>query len=77
MAGTVEWCQLEDDDPRKLAAVFDAARHHVLRVDAAQHALIQAGEAISDSADWSAAATTIHRGGQFYAERPWLKREAA
>jgi hypothetical protein len=47
MAGTVEWCNLEDDDPRKVAALFDAARHHILRVDTAQLAQIQAGEAIS------------------------------
>jgi hypothetical protein len=32
MAGTPEWCALPDG-PVKLAALYDAARHHALRVD--------------------------------------------
>jgi Protein of unknown function (DUF2742) len=30
MVGTPAWCRLADDDPRKLAALYDAARHWAL-----------------------------------------------
>lgn len=51
-AGTPEWDSLEDHDERKMAALLDAARHHALRVDAAQDALAQAAEAVYGAADW-------------------------
>jgi hypothetical protein len=76
MAGTVEWRDLPGDDPRKIAALFDAARHHALRVDTTQHAQIQAAQAISAAVDWSAVAGTVQRVEQFRAERPWMKRAA-
>ena len=44
MVGTPEWCDLADDDPRKRAAVFDAAQHFALRVETSQAAM--AGERI-------------------------------
>ena len=37
-AGTPQWCALPDDDPAKLAALYDAARHWALRVETCQQA---------------------------------------
>ena len=34
--GTPEWCDLDDTDPRKVAALFDAAQHWALRVETCQ-----------------------------------------
>jgi uncharacterized protein DUF2742 len=76
-AGTVEWCNLRDDDPRKIAALYDAARHHAVRVDTAQHAQIQAGHAISVAVDWSRVARESLQWSAFLEDRPWLKRGAA
>ena len=56
MAGTPAWCDLDDDDPVKLAAIYDAAQHHALRVETAQAALAEAGRDVSAAADWSAIA---------------------
>ena len=53
MAGTLTWSQLDDDDPAKIAALYDAARHHALRVDTAQTALAEASHAIAGAADWA------------------------
>jgi hypothetical protein len=52
MAGTREWDLLEDWEEAKTAALFDAARHHVLRVEMAQDALAQAADAVHSAADW-------------------------
>lgn len=76
MAGTIAWCELEDD-PRKLAALFDAAQHHILRVDTAQNAVCQAGEAVSAAADWSTIARVKYDRAMFEAAHPWMKRGAA
>jgi hypothetical protein len=62
VAGSVAWQQLADDDPRKWAAILDAARHHALRVDAAQEAMAEASHAIAAAADWTAQARRIHQG---------------
>lgn len=61
MAGTVTWSKLDDDDPAKLAALFDAARQHALRVDAAQAALAEASHDIAAAADWSIARKLLAR----------------
>ncbi len=60
VAGTPEWVALEDWDERKMAALLDAARHHALRVDAAQDALAQAAEAVHSAADWRSIAQEIN-----------------
>ncbi len=66
MVGTPEWCALPDDDRRKIAAVFDAARHWALRVDMSQEARAEASKAISAATDW----TTVGRGrGDAYIPR--------
>jgi hypothetical protein len=77
MVGTPEWCGLADDDPRKIAAVFDAASHWALRVELCQEAQCQASQAISADADWAAIAQHISNHNEFYAQQPWLKRVIA
>ncbi|WP_236595377.1 DUF2742 domain-containing protein, partial [Mycobacterium intracellulare] len=59
MVGSVEWCALAHDDPRKLAAVFDAAQHWALRVETAQEARAEASHTISAAEDWSTIANAI------------------
>jgi Protein of unknown function (DUF2742) len=61
MAGTPEWCALADDDSRKLAAIFDAARHHALRVEMAQETRAQTSREVSSAADWRHLAVDIVR----------------
>jgi Protein of unknown function (DUF2742) len=77
MLGTPAWCELSDDDPRKLAALFDAAQHHALRVETAQEQLAQASRDISRAADWSQVARNIQQRNEFYAARPYLRRVSA
>jgi hypothetical protein len=72
MAGTPEWCALPDDDPVKLAALFDAARHHALRLDVNQAALAETSRDISGAADWPAIAREIHNRSTCY-----IRREAS
>ena len=74
MVGTPAWCQLDDGDPAKTAALLDAARHWALRIDTLQAAQCEASRAVSAAEDWSAIAAHIKDRREFYAERPWLKR---
>jgi hypothetical protein len=77
MAGTPAWCLLDDDDPRKWAALLDGAQHWALRVDTCQAAMAEASRDISTAADWKAIAGEIRDRREFYAKRPWLKRVAS
>jgi hypothetical protein len=77
MAGTPEWCALGDADPRKWAAVLDAAQHWSLRVETCQEARCDASREVSDALDWSALAREINVRADFYASRPWLRRVAS
>lgn len=63
MAGTPEWCALDDSDPVKLAAIYDAARHWALRLETCQVAQCEASHEISSAADWAAIAneTSLRR----------------
>ncbi|MGO9385760.1 MAG: DUF2742 domain-containing protein [Mycobacterium sp.] len=74
MAGTRAWCSLTDNDPRKLAALLDAARHWALRVETCQEAECQASRDISAAADWSGIAQKIRQLNDFRATRPWARR---
>jgi Protein of unknown function (DUF2742) len=56
MVGTPAWCELDAGDVRKIAAVFDAARHWALRVETCQEARVDTGETISAAYDWTAIA---------------------
>jgi hypothetical protein len=69
MAGTPTWASLDDTDPVKLAALYDAAQHHALRVDAAQTALADASRAIAGAADWAAIAREAQRRSGIYIPR--------
>jgi Protein of unknown function (DUF2742) len=77
MVGTLEWCALDDTDPVKLAAVFDAAQHWALHVELSQEARCEASKAISAAEDWSAVSQRIKARNDFYAEQPWMKRVSA
>lgn len=77
IAGTPAWCQLADDDPRKLAAVLDAGQHHALRIETAQEVAAEASQAISGAADWRAIAQDVIERRDFYARNPWAKRVVA
>ncbi|MBZ4620986.1 DUF2742 domain-containing protein [Mycobacterium avium subsp. hominissuis] len=69
MVGTLPWQDLHFDDPAKLAAIYDAAQHHALRIDCAQEALAQAAQTISAAADWPAIARSISRRHAAYIRR--------
>jgi Protein of unknown function (DUF2742) len=69
MAGTPAWCELADNDAAKLAALLDAARHHVLRVETAQAALCEASRDVAAAEDWSAVANEIRQRREVYIPR--------
>lgn len=75
MVGTPEWCSLAADDPRKLAALFDAAQHHALRVDLAQEARAEASHAVAGAADWPKIAREQNQHNEFHRARPWSRRQ--
>jgi hypothetical protein len=77
LLGTPAWCDLADDDPRKIAAVLDAAQHWALRLDVHQQQLAEASRDVSGAADWSAIAVQKLRRDAFYEQRPWLRRRRA
>lgn len=62
LVGTPAWCALANDDPAKIAALFDAARHWALRVETCQQAHADASREISAAADWSVIAQQIRVG---------------
>jgi hypothetical protein len=72
--GTPAWCATPDDDPRKMAALLDAARHWALRMDSCQEARCEASRSVSSAVDWSAVAQEIRDLREFYTARPYLKR---
>jgi hypothetical protein len=76
MAGTPEWVALPDDDPRKLAALLDAAQHWALRVETAQQAECEASRAVSAAADWSAIARDRLRHTNAVASGAYIPRKA-
>lgn len=77
MAGTPAWCDLDNYDPRKLAAVLDAGSHHALRVEVAQEARAEASKAVAAAADWPAIAQELTQIRDFRATRAWAKRVAS
>jgi Protein of unknown function (DUF2742) len=52
LIGTPAWCALDDEDPRKLAAIFSAAEHWALRVETCQEARCEMSKDIAASLDW-------------------------
>lgn len=69
LAGTPAWCQLDDDDPVKWAAILDAAQHHALRLETCQQQRCDAAHELSAAADWRAIATETRRRRQVYIPR--------
>lgn len=70
MAGTPEWCGLDDTDPRKVVALFSAAEHWCLRLEVCQRARAEASHDISAAEDWSAIGCSIRQGrGSAYIPR--------
>jgi Protein of unknown function (DUF2742) len=69
MAGTPAWSDLDDADPAKIAALYDAARHHALRVDTAQTALAEASRAVAAAVNWTVVARAIQRRRDMYIPR--------
>ena len=65
MVGAPAWCALDDDDPRKLAAIFDAAQHWALRLETCQQAYCETSRAVSGALDWSALAREINERTDF------------
>ena len=69
MAGTPAWCDLEDTDPLKWAALLDAARHWALHLEINQQALAEASRDVSVAADWRSVANEIRRRRHVYIPR--------
>lgn len=70
LAGSLPWQHLDDDDPIKQAALYDAAQHHALRIDTAQAAMAEASREISTAADWSGVARkAVQRNGIYIPRR--------
>ena len=74
MVGTPAWCALADDNPAKIASIFDAAQHWALRVETAQIAQCEASAAISCAEDWGWFALTNRNLEEFRAANPWARR---
>jgi hypothetical protein len=77
MIGTATWCALDDDDPAKLAAIYDAAQHYALRVDTAQAALADASRDVAAAADWSAIAAQHRNRADAAASGAYIARRAS
>lgn len=77
MVGTPEWCELATDDPRKVAALYDAARHHALRIETAQIAMADASRSIACATNWSSVSREIQQLNSFRANHPEAKRVVA
>ena len=77
MVGTPAWCSLSGDDPKKWAALLDAAQHHALRLELNQEARADASKAVSSTADWTEVSREIRQLNDFRAARPWARRVAS
>lgn len=71
IAGTPSWCELADDDIRKLIALAVAGEHHVLRCDLEQNAAADAARTIAAAENWPAIARQLRagRGGAYIPRR--------
>jgi hypothetical protein len=76
-AGTPAWCALADDAEEKLAASVADSVHWALRKDTLQAEQAEASRDIAGAADWSKVAREVQQRNDFYAARPWLRREAS
>ncbi|OBK12970.1 hypothetical protein A5637_20670 [Mycolicibacterium fortuitum] len=68
--GTPQWCQLADDDARKLMALVLGGVREALANDTRQEHIADAGKKICTAANWSALAQRIRNGrGDSYIPR--------
>lgn len=75
--GTAEWRSLPADDPRRWAAVLDAARHWALVLERNQTAMAEASRAVSAAADWGKIARRNNAINSFRANHSWARRVVA
>ena len=77
VVGSLAWQQLPDDDPLKMAAVYQAAAERALSHETTQAALAEASQDVSAAYDWSAiaAARRRHQTGRLSAA--YIPRRAA
>ncbi|OBJ97601.1 hypothetical protein A5639_30220 [Mycolicibacterium conceptionense] len=61
-AGTPQWCELADSDPRKLLSLAAAGEHWVLHTELAQERRAEASREIAAAGGWSALAKRIAQG---------------
>lgn len=62
IAGTPRWCDLPDDDARKLLAVLLGGVREALTNDIHQSAMADASHEIAGSTDWSTVARRVQNG---------------
>lgn len=82
VAGSPEWQRLDDDDPRKTAALIVAGSRWVLEAeiaafDDARATQKQAAQAISEALPWSRIAKRIRDRDAWYRDHPDVKRRSA
>jgi hypothetical protein len=75
--GTPAWCSLAHEDPRKWAALLDAAQHHALRLELNQQTLADASKEIAAAADWAAVSRELTQLQDFRKSHTWSKRVAS
>lgn len=76
LVGSPAWCELDDRDRVKWAAVLDAAQHWALRVEYFQTVECEASHEISAAENWTAIANAAKGRADYFAARPWLNRRA-
>jgi Protein of unknown function (DUF2742) len=77
MVGSPAWCALPDDDPAKVAAIFDAAQHWALRLETCQEASCEASRDVSAAADWKSLPNIWRRRGVAIRDGAYIPREVA
>jgi hypothetical protein len=75
--GTAAWTALEDGDPRKWAALLDAAQHWALRVETCQQAECHASRAVSAARNWKAVTAKITARTTAIADGAYIPRRSA
>lgn len=69
LIGSPAWCELPDDDPRKLAAAVDAAQHWALRLEQGQREMAETSRAIAAAVDWPEVSRQLQRRRGSYIQR--------
>lgn len=74
IVGTPAWCNLADDHPAKIAALYSAAEHWALRVETCQQAECDASHDVSAAEDWGALGRRRREHREWLATHPWGRR---